>query len=230
MIDIRQMRMGIWFALLLLVPILAGLAYFGWAKQRQAGFQEYKAVVQAPLTVRSDILSLYKLSPFKWTSIEFPQSEITNQYVLRIWAAKDQPSSEAHAKCVEFLNHFYADSVNALTMRLSAIELEKMQIEAEMQAKNYEQKYLIQNYKILQTARIEQLGVELHTLAGKHNKLIQSFDNKNSLRSVTLLSFEAVPKMISIFPLVVKSVLVGFAVILLLSLCNYRAALRDEPK
>jgi hypothetical protein len=120
--------------------------------------------VVAPLTARSDIQQLYRLSPFSSLEIEFPPGEITQRYQVRVWDAADRPVADIEAQLQSLLRNFYTTSIAPLMARLSSVELTLSSLEAEQSAKTFEMGYLKRHYPQLRAERISLLHQEIMDL------------------------------------------------------------------
>lgn len=211
------------------ISVLLGLAFHGYMQYRQAQLQCYQAAVTAPVTARADILPLYAQSPFEKLEIEFPAGEISERYLVRIWARTGQPGADVESELMHYLARFYATSQTRIDARLSSIELELSSLQAEQRAKIFEMDYLRQHYAALRAQRIEQLHQEIRALGrvmDEKRALVLSAPDANR---VAIASFEPVPARRSATALALQSVLVGLFSALLIILWRQRNRSGDAP-
>ena len=204
-------RMG----LVLLVAALAGLGFYGWKHYRQGQLQGYEAALTVPLTARADIMPIYAQSPFRDIEIEFPVAEVSERYVVRVWAPKAQDPAQVEAELRQFLEAFYATSQTRIDMRMSSMEVELSALQAEQHAKIFEADYLQRNYASLRAQRIEQLHEEVKALRGGMESKRHVLMAAQGINSVSVQSFSAFVPQARGTILALQSLLVALFVVLL---------------
>jgi hypothetical protein len=180
------------WARIFIVSVFLGCAYYIWGYYQQGLLQSYEALVEVPITARSDILQLYSKSPFQKVEIEFPPAEISSSIVIRVWVARNIAPVQVEADLNQFLTEFYATSQSRFHIVLSALGLEITALKAEEHAKAFELNYLRKHYAELREQRIEHLDEELNAIKKRLDEKRHTFMLAQTTKNVKIQALNPV--------------------------------------
>jgi hypothetical protein len=201
---------------ILLVAILTGGAYYVGVNYQQGMMQGYEAVVEAPITARYDIMEIYSKSPFQKMEIQFPPSEISTRFVVRVWVTKNTDSMYVEEELRKYMTNFYTKVQSSIYIRLTALDLEISALKAEEFAKAFELNYLRKHYADLRKQRIEQLADEYDSIQKKVEEKQYILKQSQIVKGVEIQTFKTFTSRRMAIAVITQSVLVGLFIALLL--------------